>query len=291
MNQVGTNEPDAPSQAVPAKDPADKSVEKFLANPHAYEFVQAIRILARRFGHPDSDASLRFDSRNEPARLAAHTSLSFPASDIHSVSRPPDGEVPEIRITMLGLTGMAGVLPQNYTQMVLEQKAAGEDSLDDFLNIFNHRFAYLYYYAWEKYRFPAAFDRTGADPLQQILFALAGVPQAPLPVPGGLPPAFFARFASLLAMQPRSGEALRTILAEFFEVEIDIRQYAGAWYRLEGRSLTQLDERDEVSCQLGYGVVAGEDYWSLDSMVRIRIGPMPRATFAKFLPRRLARYH
>ncbi len=298
MSQSDTGVP-----GVQAESYGDKSVEKFLENPHAYEFFQAIRILARRLDLRDSDAGLRFDTRNEPVRVGAHTSLSFPASDIQSVAVPADGGVPEIRINMLGLTGVAGVLPQYYTQLLIEQRAAGETSLDDFLNIFNHRFAYLYYYAWEKYRFPAAFDRTGADPLLQILLALAGVPPAPLPLPGGtrterdaetgetrvvpvVPAGFFARFASLLALQPRSGEALRTILAEYFEVEVDVQQYAGAWHRLEGRSLTRLDEKDGVSTQLGYGVVAGEDYWSLDSMVRIRIGPLENEVFAKLLPGR-----
>jgi type VI secretion system protein ImpH len=293
----------------------DRSVEKFLANPQAYEFFQAIRILARRLGHGESATGGRFDIGAEPARVAAYTSQSFPASDIQSVtpakaqgppdaapksggahpsSRDPaattcassleDGGVPEIHITMLGLTGVAGVLPQYYTQLLLEQRALGEHSLDDFLNIFNHRLAYLYYYAWEKYRFPAALERTGADPLREILLALAGVPPAPLPVPGGLPQEFFARFTALLALQPRSGEALRTILADYFEVPVDIHQYAGAWYRLEGGSLTQMSDRDSISDRLGYGVVAGEDYWSLDSMARIRIGPLSRGVFEKFLP-------
>lgn len=262
----------------------DKSVGKFMANPHAYEFFQAIRILARRLGDRESSTSDRFDIGNEPARVAAHTSLSFPASDIHSVTEAKDGGVPEVRITMLGLTGVAGVLPQFYTQLLLEQRAAGERSLDDFFNIFNHRFAYLYYYAWEKYRFPAALDRTGADPLRDILLALAGVPPAPLPLPGGLPAGFFARFAALLSLQPRSGEALQSILEDFFEVDVDIQQYAGAWYRLEGGSVTQIDCRDSESSRLGYGVVAGEDFWSLDSMVRLRIGPLGRAAFGKFLP-------
>lgn len=267
---------------VSGEDRTDKSIRKFLRSPQTYEFFQAIRILARRFDTRDSGG--RFDAASEPARIAAHTSLSFPASDIQSVTEPEGGGVPEIRITMLGLTGVAGVLPQYYTQLVLEQQGAGGRSLDAFLNIFNHRLAYLYYYAWEKSRFPAALDRTGSDPLRQILLALAGVPPAPMPSPGGLPHEFFARFVSLLALQPRSGEALRTILSDYFEVPVDVQQYKGAWYRLEGVSLTRLDDQDSISSQLGYGVVAGEDYWSLDSMAGLRIGPLSRTVFEKFLP-------
>src|SRR4051794_28270664 len=67
---------------------SDKSVGKFMANPHAYEFFQAIRILARRLEQNEASGGGRFDAGSEPARVAAHTSFSFPASDIHSVTVP-----------------------------------------------------------------------------------------------------------------------------------------------------------------------------------------------------------
>jgi type VI secretion system protein ImpH len=274
----------------------DSAVDAFLLNPHIFEFFQAIRILSRRLelpGFQPGDARAardsRFDSGMEPARVGAHTSFAFPASDIQSVTEAPDGTL-EMRVNMMGLAGVSGPLPHYYTSLILQAKAdkdetgRGDTALEDFFNIFNHRLAYLFYYAWEKSRFPAMYDRTGRDPLRQMLLALAGVPSH-LPTPGGLDPDFFVRFAPLLAMQPRSGETLRTILAAFFEVEVEIEQYTGTWRQLNRKSLSEIgSEDDSISGKLGQGTVAGGQYWSLDSMARIRLGPLSRTTFNRFLP-------
>ena len=47
-------------------------------------------------------------------------------------------------------------------------------------------------------------------------------------------------YAGLLAQRPRSAQALQQILADYFEVPVEIEQFAGGWYRLDRRDAMPL---------------------------------------------------
>ena len=55
----------------------------------------------------------------------------------------------------------AGVLPEHYTSLVIERShlRLKDHALREFLDLFNHRLISLYFRAWEKYRFPVAYER------------------------------------------------------------------------------------------------------------------------------------
>ena len=60
-------------------------------------------------------------------------------------------------VNFMGLTGPLGILPYSYTEFMLERMRAKDSSLQDFLDIFNHRMISFFYRAWEKYRFPVTY--------------------------------------------------------------------------------------------------------------------------------------
>ena len=66
-------------------------------------------------------------------------------------------------VTFLGLYGTTGVLPRHYTHRLLEidQYTRGDAGrpLRDWLDLFNHRWVWQFYRAWEKYRFWLAYER------------------------------------------------------------------------------------------------------------------------------------
>jgi type VI secretion system protein ImpH len=75
----------------------------------------------------------------------------------------------------MGLIGPVGVLPTPYTEFVAERQRSHDTALADFLDIFHHRIASLFYKAWEKTHFTVGFERHVDHPLTQELFALLGL--------------------------------------------------------------------------------------------------------------------
>jgi type VI secretion system protein ImpH len=269
----------------------DPAVEELINEPWRFEVPQAIRVLLRNSEHGRTTLAVdrRYDVGREPVRIGTHQSLGFPASDIQSLdldsitAAHPD-ERAKMLINCFGLTGPSGVLPQAYTEFLIERASDRDNCPAEFLDIFNHRLTMLFYYAWEKYRFPVVQEsRPDHDLFTQILLSLAGLGTEHLKGRQFTPDDFFARYAAILAIQPRSASALQTILADFFEVPVEVEQFSGKWYQLDERSTTCFREDDSDSERLGYGVVISEEYWSHEFMVRLRIGPLDLETYKRFL--------
>jgi type VI secretion system protein ImpH len=119
---------------------------------------------------------------------------------------------------------------------------------------------------------------------RQILLSLVGLGTDHLQNRQQLPDAFFVNYAALLAIQPRSASALRSILSDYFGVPVEIQQFAGTWFLLDEGSRTQFQDDESDSERVGHGVVVSEQYWSQESMIRLRLGPLDLPTYRLFLP-------
>src|SRR4029077_10514894 len=74
------------------------------------------------------------------------------------------------------------------------------------------------------------------------------------------------------------------ILGDYFEVPVEVEQFAGAWYRLDPESQCCMDDADSDSEKLGEGTVIGDEIWNQESRVRIRLGPLTLSRYQDFLP-------
>lgn len=91
-------------------------------------------------------------------------------------------------------------------------------------------------------------------------------------------------YTGLLAQKPRSAEALRSILEDYFDVPVEVHQFRGVWRQLDTETQCSLDDSQRISSLLGVGVVAGDEVWDQQSVVRVRIGPLNVARYLDFLP-------
>ena len=66
-------------------------------------------------------------------------------------------------------------------------------------------------------------------------------------------------------MHPRSAAALRQVLADYFDVPVEIEQFVGAWYPVDAESQCCLGEGGGYSEQLGFGAVVGDEVWDQQS--------------------------
>jgi type VI secretion system protein ImpH len=249
--------------------------------PYSFSFFQAVRLLEHL--HPDRAPVGKFvPPSSEAVRFRAPATLSFPASEIQSIEHV-DGQH-EMTVNFLGLTGPAGVLPLYYTELIAARQREGDHASGEFLDLFNHRVISLFYRAWAKYRFSVAFEKSDADRFSLELLGLVGMGTPGLQRRQDVLDDSFIYYAGMLMNHARSASSLRNILADYFDVDVEIQEFAGSWYKLDSEMQTCLDETASDYGRLGLGVVAGDEVWQDESTVRITLGPLPLERYLEFLP-------
>jgi type VI secretion system protein ImpH len=260
----------------------DTPLVKILSDEaYGFDFFQAVRILERVY--PLRKAVGR-DSEpdNEVVRFRTRASLDFPASQIHQISGNGNLErPPEMTVAFMGLTGPLGVLPVHYTELILDRTRYHDHALWDFLDMFNHRMLSLFYRAWEKYRFPVAYERGEEDRFTEYLFDIVGLGTGGLRGRLSLPDQGLLLYSGLIAQRPHSASASAAILSDYFGVPWRIEQFYGQWLKLDEESLTRLGT---ANSELGMSTVAGNRVWDIQSKFRVKLGPLTFAQFKSFLP-------
>lgn len=248
----------------------------------SFEFFQAVMLLQRL--HPNSQPVGRFSNpEDEAVHFSANNQLAFPASQVQEI-RYRDDAPPLMKVNFMGLTGPMGVLPYCYGEKILERLKAKDDTLQSFLDIFNHRLISFFYRAWEKYRFPVTYYLGDEDLFTRHLFDLIGLGTRGLQKRQAVPDDAFLHYVALLGEQSRSPAALQAILRDYFEVPVEIEQFTGAWHRLDPGTQCCMEEHNDVSQQLGKGAVVGDEIWDPRFGVRIKLGPLPLLRYRDFLP-------
>jgi type VI secretion system protein ImpH len=251
-------------------------------NPCSFEFFQAVRLLGRLSGGRVPVGQWA-NPQQEVVRFAVNNSLAFPASEIQEVEWPEEGP-PRMVVNFMGLTGPLGVLPHCFSELVIGRVRAKDTTLEAFFDLFNHRIISLFYQAWEKYRFPIAYERERRDRLSHHFLDLIGLGSEGLLDRQDVLDDSLIYYSGLLSQLPRTAQALQQIVSDYFEVPVEIEQFAGAWYHIDRKTQCSLEDGDGYSRQLAVGAVVGDAVWDQQSRVRIKLGPLTRTQYLDFLP-------
>jgi len=260
-------------------------VERLQEDPTSFGFFQAVRLLEREY--PNRTPVGRFaDPAAEVTRFTVHPSLAFPASELQGLTVPEEGP-PRMAVNFMGLTGPQGVLPHRYTLTLIERVRARDATLRDFFDLFHHRLISLFYAAWEKHHFLISHERDQKDQLGRHLGDLIGLLAEEQPSETRVVRReALLYYAGLLMSRQRSALALEQLLEDYFGLPVEVEQFVGAWYPLEERVRTYVDEEPSLgSAPLGLGSVVGDELWDQQARVRLRFGPLTRKQFDSFLPR------
>lgn len=251
--------------------------------PWTFQFFQAVRLMERIL--PERFPVGRFvPPSKEVLRFNVHTSTGFPASQIQGLNW--NNGAPLMTVNFLGLTGPSGVLPLYYSEMILERIRAKDQTLLNFLNLFNHRMVSLFYQAWEKYRFTVAYERQRGerDRFSQHLLDLLGLGTKGLQNRQAITDDSLLFYSGLFSLHTRSATALRQIVTDYFGVPVEVEQFVGSWYTLSPDNQCLFADANSFSEQLGIGAVAGDEIWDQQSGVRLRLGPLTLEQYMNFLP-------
>jgi len=255
---------------------------KLHQEPFRFDFFQAVRLLERFY--PERTPVGRFEPpADEVAHFGAHATLAFPASQIQAMNFPEQGPA-HMTVNFMGMTGPEGILPNPYTALLIERLRAGDTSARDFLDIFNHRIISLFYQAWRKYRFDIGCKEGERNCFYYQLLSVVGLGTEGLRDRQAITDEACVYYAGLLGQRPRSAYALRQILSDYFDVPVEIEQFAGGWYRLDEPTQCCLSEGTTDSEKLGFGAVVGDEIWTQQSRVRIILGPLTLERYKDFLP-------
>ena len=226
----------------------------------------------------------RFENPEEEAvSISCNPALVFPPSEIHSLEWPEGGQ-PQMSVNFMGLIGQLGVLPTTYTEWINERIRAKDKTLLEFLDLFHHRVISLFYQAWEKYRFPVAFERDRDDRFTRYLLDFIGLGTDGLRHRVSVIDEALVFYTGMMGLQTRSATALRQILQDYFKVPVEIEQFVGTWRPIPESDQSRTGDERQFSEQLSLGAIAGDEVWDTQSTARIVLGPLTLAQYLDFLP-------
>lgn len=151
---------------------------------------------------------------DDPVRLRPYAGMGFPASEFRGIECNPDDNPdspPTVRTTFMGLYGITSPLPTAYIDDIAQQRD-GHETVEHFLDIFNHRLITQFYRVWRKHCYPATFEKGGTDVISQCLLGLAG-----LGIPGtaehlDAPLSRFLGMLPALQVPGRTAEGVATVV-------------------------------------------------------------------------------
>jgi type VI secretion system protein ImpH len=264
---------------------ADPSVEELLfQRPYEFDFFQAVRLLG--LIHPGRQMLSRLDEGpSESIRFRALASLNFPPSSVYSLRH---SDPIEMTVAFMGLTGPQGVLPEHYTELLIARLFEKDNAPAAFLDLFNHRFVALFYQAWAKHNVAASYEREQASRskghgLTQYLLDLIGMGTRGLLGRLLVSDQALLLYGGVIAQRPHSASALRGMLEDYFQLQVEILQFVGRWIPLAETDLSYLSP-EGLHNQLGFGAIAGDQVWNQQAGFCVQLGPIDYQRFVHFLP-------
>jgi len=249
--------------------------DRLHARSSAFNFYQAVRLLAILHGD---------DSNELPVRFRSRMSFSFPAADIDHIEPSSDQFDPVVVVNFLALAGAHGPLPAAYVQqLVRDQKGA----LRDFLDIFHHRLVSL------AYRIHAMHhpELTSVEPSRGLaanfLYALFGLDRdqdSAIRNRLAVPDRALLDYSGLFAQRLHSSAGLERLVADYFDVDVHVEDFVGAWLELSEDQWTRIGGKRGSNHALGSTTVIGRRVWDQHADVMIELGPMNLTTYMSFLP-------
>lgn len=262
--------------------PAVTAVDQLRREPRRFSLFAALRLLERA-----DPARPRLGEARRPedewVRVAQPPHLVFAPSDVSNVEPIAAGRL-RVEQFGFGIFGPNGALPTHLTEHVFERvRHADDPAISDFINLFQHRMATLFYRAWAESDPVASHARPADDDFARYLGALSGL----------FADSAFERDsvhdhaklfrAALFASASRSGDGLESLLTDYFGQPIEVREFVSGWLRVPQDLRTRLGRKDGYA-SLGETATLGAAAWQSGNRFEVRIGPMRFEDFLQFLP-------
>jgi type VI secretion system protein ImpH len=252
------------------------------ARPTLYTLFAALRRIEQAYrDRPRLGESRRVT--DDPIRIGQRPHLYFAPSEISSVAAGEDG-ISRVTQHGFGVFGPNGALPLHLTELAYSREFQADDpTLSAFVNTFQHRFASLFYRAWADLDPCTSFDRPQLDRFRLFAGALIGLGAPGAQDRDSVPDYAKVARSGLFGPQTRSAESLEKIIAEYFELDVQVVPFVGGWLDIPAEACCCLG-LDPQYATLGVSATLGASTWQCQSRFEIVLGPLAIAEFVNFLP-------
>lgn len=205
----------------------------------------------------------------------------FPPTDIRKISFT-DKRM-EFVLNFMGLYGVNSPFPRCYHEQVAIQQSihgGGEVPIQNFLDIFNNRFYWLYYQGWKKYRYFLELREDLQSKSTQRIFSFIGLGPRFEKIQSYVSPFKLIQLSGILNNRIRNKMGLRILLKDFFPgCEVRIREFVPN--RVPLSEIPRLGGGEMI---LGQNTVLGRSVVDYLSKICIQMGPIEFDDYLNFLP-------
>lgn len=258
--------------------------EKLFDKPYEFDFYQAIRVLSAL--KPGSHSfGTGEDLKHEPVLIKSSISYALPSSDIQSLDVAPyEGQPPTLTVNFLGIAGIQGPLPQPYTELLTDRLQQKDSAFRDFLDVFNHRFV-SYWYLVEK-KFVLGLEQVPVDKtsIGRTLLDIAGFSHPELIGKVHLHTRSLINYAPLFWQRQRSVAGLYKIVKGYFNTDVVIKEFFGAWRTPPVEDLSLLGVKKGRYQTLGKSLIVGKRSWDAAAGILLTLQNLPWKTYLNHLP-------
>ncbi len=258
-------------------------LEALAEEPWKYGFLASVRRLdTLRRDKPRTGRATQ--PKQDAVRFSQEPFMEFAPSTLSGLYRDEQSAAPRLAQRFLGLFGPDGPLPSHLTQYARSRERQARDpSFARFCDMFHHRIVSLFYRAWSQAQPTVQFDRPEEDRFHVYVGALIGLGTESLKDKDAMLHVSKLSFAGHLGSLPRHPEGLSSLLGDYFEVPVAIKEFIAHWLRIPRQDHLRLGLSGHNG-HLGRDTVIGERVWQRQDKFRVVLGPLDLEQYTAFLP-------
>jgi len=221
---------------------------------------------------------------DDPVRFAQEVTLAFEPSTISRFIPAKAGNPARLHEYFLGVFGPNGPMPLHITEYVKIRMHNNHDYTQArFADIFHHRMISLFYRARANTEPTFNFDRPLNNRFSNYTGSLLGIGDNTLLKRDDLPDLAKLHYAGHFAHHAKNADGLKSIIADFFKLPVNLKQFVGEWLDIQHSDLSRLG-RSQATSTLGMSAVLGRRVWGCQNKFRLVFGPLTLQQYESLLP-------
>jgi len=223
-------------------------------------------------------------TRELPSRYKNSISLTYPFENLQKTNISKDKLL--VYTTIFSLAGPLGVLPLIIREELLKRQKEKDNSLTDFIDIFNSRaIDFLIAIQNKKNLGISSRNDSKINSLNFILQSIVGFNDYGEKENSKVGISFYVYFGGYFSGRVRNKENLQQILSFYLGVIVQIEMFCQGWENIEQKFQGKLSNDKNFGSTLGENMILGKRIRMYQRQCRITIGPLDESKFQEFLPK------